>query len=133
MEHGGTVSPQNSPQKVADTGNQTPAARLSAVERLELANGAGIRKGGYTWLPVAQYEAKVRAGNAAKHVPGELPTPKAGTVTRTRAAPAGEPGPTSMAHHMAALHQLHETHLGRIAQMHSAHLAGARTAPGAGR
>jgi hypothetical protein len=133
MGHGGTVSPQNNPQKIADTGNQTPMARLSAVDRVLLANGAGVRKPAYTWLPAAQYEARQRAANEAKTVPGELPAPKPGTVTRTRTAPAGEPGPASMAHHMAALHQLHETHLGRIAQMHSAHLAGARPAPGAGR
>jgi hypothetical protein len=38
MASGGkTVSPQNSPQTVADTGNQTPAAKLSAVERVTLA------------------------------------------------------------------------------------------------
>jgi hypothetical protein len=140
MSHGKAVSPQNSPQKTADTGNQTPAAHLSAVERLELAvhagrtaaksssPGAGQSDSGGPWLPKAQYDAKERridtARAAAVRVPGEQPAPKAGTVIHSRTAPAGEPGPVSAAQHLHGLHQLHEHHLAAIAAMHQQHLAG---------
>lgn len=145
MEHGKAVSPQNSPQTVADTGNQTPMARLTAVERLELAvhagrstasssssssSSGGSRKSGSggTWLPLRQWEAKVDAQDAARtaaqRVPGARPEPRAGTVIRSQAAPAGTPGPATTAEHLHGLHQLHEAHLNHIAQMHAAHLAG---------
>jgi hypothetical protein len=139
MGNGGkAVSPQNSPQTRADTGNQTPMASLTAVERLELAvhagrgtsqgGGSGQSDSGGPWLPKAQYDAKERTADSARAaaapVPGARPTPKAGTVIHSRTAPAGEPGPPSMSQHMSALHQLHEHHLAAIASMHSRHLAG---------
>jgi hypothetical protein len=139
MANGGrAVSPQNSPQKVADTGNQTPMAKLTAVERLELAvhagraksgsSGAGQSDSGGPWLPRAQYDAKERRADAARaasaRVPGERPEPPAGTTLHTRTAPAGTPGPTSATQHLHALHQMHEQHLAHITAMHASHLAG---------
>jgi hypothetical protein len=136
MSAGGkTVSPQNSRQTTADTGNRTPATGLSAVQRLELASvGAGKAKsGGSAWLPEAAWkkvehaqDAAAKSKAAAKPVPGARPTPPPGTVIRSSGAPPGEPGPGRRPSAGGGSgrdpHQLHELHTEHLEHLHRLHV-----------
>jgi len=107
MEAGGkSVSPVNSPQTVADTGNGP--MHLSAVERLELAAAAGKS-----------------AGVTAGHSTGAAPHP-APTYSGSAHPPKGHPTPLS-----EHLHHLHELHLAHLHRLHELHLEHMRTHPAA--
>ena len=98
MRAGGkTVSPH---VYAADgTDNPNGPAKLSAVERLELAVAAGKS-----------------AGTSAGHSTG-TPKPKAPAYAGSAHPPAGHPTPLS--HH---LHELHVLHLEHLAHLHALHL-----------
>jgi hypothetical protein len=98
MQAGGkTVSPSNSPGPASD--NPNGPARLSAVERLELAVAAGKS-----------------AGTTAGHSTG-TPRPKAPAYAGSAHPSKGHPTPES--HH---LHELHVAHLAHLAHLHALHL-----------
>jgi hypothetical protein len=127
---GRTVSPANSPQTVADTGNGP--MHLSALERLQLASagssagssagfgsvGAAERLGRLEGTPVTVAPARKTSSRSSS----SAVSTKGGPVLHTAAPPPGEPGPVSMASHLHALHVQHVNHVHQLNMQHADHL-----------
>jgi hypothetical protein len=109
MRAGGkTVSPRTSGTNGTD--NPNGPAKLTAVERLELAVAAGKS-----------------AGTTAGHSTG-TPRPKAPAYAGSAHPPKGHPTP--MSHHLHELHVLHLEHLHRLHALHLQHMATHPAVPG---
>jgi hypothetical protein len=108
MQAGGkTVSPKT--YSAAPSDNPNGPAKLSAVERLELAVAAGKS-----------------AGTSAGHSVG-TPKPKPRVYAGSAHPPKGHPTPES--HHLHELHVLHLEHLAHLHALHLEHLQHIATHP----